>query len=153
MTFKLSGRSLARLNVKILDSFSADNFLAVVTVTDCYPKVKWSVNKRTLRSVLKEIRIWQKGNEMQKDQKSFQQCNAQHHNWDVKQLTVDEGGRHCVCPGKLRPNIVLCSCTINSFMSMLEGQQLLFLPSLAICSFSCSNNHKQSPDWKQISAL
>lgn len=49
--------------------------------------------------------------------------------WDVQQLTFDEGGRHWVYSWKLRPNIVLCSCTINFFMSIVwifgGGQQLL----------------------------
>lgn len=106
------------------------------------PKVKWSVNKGTLRTIheahFKEIRFCRKENA--KKRFSFQQrhqqmrCSAGWHSMKV----VVIGSIH-YCRRKLRPNTVLCSCTINCFVPILlwGDKQLLFLSasSLTICSF------------------
>lgn len=106
------------------------------------PKVKWSVNKGTLRTIheahFKEIRFCRKENA--KKRFPFQQrhqqmrCSA---GWHSMKVVVIESIHYC--RRKLRPYTVLCSCTINCFVPILlwGDKQLLFLSasSLTICSF------------------
>lgn len=63
--------------------------------------------ERYTKVYFKEIRFnLKKEGKICKKRSTWNNGSHRLQDWDVRRLTVDEGGRHCVWRGKLRPNII-----------------------------------------------